>query len=78
VKDEFPKVTQQPIIHVDATPNDSYPLRILEAYRENCNCKWSVDTNDTEDIFCKFMNKQCDERAKILDKAIKILKRYLK
>ena len=66
----LPDTTQQPIIHVDATPNEEYPLRILRTYRENCNCKWVADpANGLVDI----MNADCDKRAVLLDKAIAIL-----
>lgn len=71
----LPETTQEPIIHVDATPNEEYPLRILRAYRENCNCKWvSQPANPLTDL----MNATCDERAKILDKAIAILENNYK
>jgi len=39
---ELPPITQEPIIHVDMTPNNDLPARILRAYLENCNCKWEV------------------------------------
>jgi len=42
---KLPDITQQPIEHVDGTPDNLYPLRILRAYRENCNCMWSESTN---------------------------------
>ena len=71
----LPKTTQDPIIHVDATPNDEYPLRILRAYRENCNCKWEshrrVQLTD-------MMNADCDKRAKVLDRAITCLEGEMK
>ena len=69
----LPDVTQQPIIHVDATPDAEYALRILKAYRENCNCKWA---SDPENALIKFMNETNDERARILDKAIKTLEKW--
>ena len=71
---DLPPVTQQPIIHVDGTPDDEYPLRILKAYRENCNCKWVITNN--ESVFVKIMNEACDKRVKILDRAITILERF--
>ena len=69
---KLPEITQQSILHVDGTPNDGYVLRILQAYRENCNCKWS-DTTDgqkTENPLLVLMNEQQDQRAKLLDEAI--------
>lgn len=69
---EFLPVTQEPILHVDCIPDDGYPLRILKAYRENCNIHWQSD-NNTSQIVCNMMNKHCQQRAIILDKAIAIL-----
>ncbi|MDD4970717.1 MAG: hypothetical protein PHT07_14920 [Paludibacter sp.] len=74
--DKLPKFTQQVIEHVDGTPDADYPLRILKAYRENCNCKWSeTGFPDLEKInpVLMLMNQHQEERAKILDKAIEIL-----
>lgn len=68
----LPPLTRQPIIHIDSTPNEGYPLRILKAYRENCNCKF-VATSLSPLI--KRMNEDCDRRAKILDRVIAILER---
>jgi len=78
-KNEFPGVTQQPVIYVDGTPDKDYPLRILKVYRENCNCKWVDNSEGKESTnpLIKIMNDHCDERAKILDKAIRILQKAL-
>ena len=71
----LPKFTQEPIIHVDATPDKEYPLRILRAHRENCNVKWvcAVDEKLNTHPLLVRMNKACDKRAEFLDRAIKIL-----
>lgn len=73
---KLPKFTQEAILHIDSTPDKDYPLRILRAYRENCNVKWSSSAGEekttTNPLLIK-MNQDCDERARILDKAIKIL-----
>ena len=66
----IPDISQQSILHVNAIPDNEYPLRILRAYRENCNCKW---ISNTDNKLIKEMNKLCDERAEILDKAIAAL-----
>jgi len=75
-KVELPQFTQQVIETVDGTPNADYPLRILRAYRENCNCKWS-DTGspelETTNPLLYLMNQHQEERAKILDQAIDLL-----
>ena len=73
---DLPETTQQPVIHVDATPDEEYPLRILQAYRDNCNCKW-VESTDPDapptSPLLKAMNEQNDKRAAILDDAIAVL-----
>ncbi|KKN91139.1 hypothetical protein LCGC14_0220040 [marine sediment metagenome] len=68
-KGDKQKYTQESILHVDATPDDEYPLRILRAYRENCNVRWEV-SGDIDSLPYDVMNEACEQRAKILDKAI--------
>ena len=71
---ELPKVIQEPILFVECTPDNEYPLRILQSYRDNCNCKWKDSlSNPIYDV----MNKHQDERAEILDKAIVLLKKHM-
>ena len=36
---ELPDMTQEGLIHVNETPDNMYPIRILQTHRENCNCK---------------------------------------
>ena len=57
-------------LHVDATPDDGYPLRILRAYRENCDIMWS-------DNFWSDTNAAQRKRAEILDRAIALLTDHL-
>lgn len=64
---DLPPITQQIIQHVDGTPNAGYVLRILKAYRENCNCRW--DAIPPSPIF-DAMNRAQVKRAKLLDEAI--------
>lgn len=67
---DLPEITQQPIIYIDGTPNEDYVLRILRAYRQNCDCRWvSTEPNTLID----FMNDCQDKRAALLDEAIKVL-----
>jgi hypothetical protein len=57
---------------LDATPDKEYPLRILRAYRELCNCRWAdtTDGGETENPLLKLMNEHCEQREKILGEAI--------
>lgn len=64
---KLPGLTQEPLLHVDATPDAEYPLRILRAHRENCNCRWA---SDTENVLLNAMNQMNDARANLLDEAI--------
>ena len=77
---KLPKLTHQPILHVDSTPDEEYPLRILRAYREGCNCLWSDTTQgtDTENPLLKLMNEHQKQRVEILDRAIAILEKHSK
>ena len=73
-KTKLPELTQQSILHVDATPDENYPLRILQAYRENCNSQWEVHgLPEKETLIYDAMNEHQKQRAKILDEAIKKL-----
>ena len=72
---ELPKLTQEPVEYVDSTPDENYPIRILEAYRENCNSFWEVHgLTGEEKHFYDMLNEHQISRAKILDKAINKLK----
>jgi hypothetical protein len=65
------EVTQEPLIHVDCTPDEGYPLRILRAHRENCNCRWQIQgLDEAAHILYARMNGDCARRAEILDAAI--------
>jgi len=49
---------QQEFLHIDATPDESYPLRILQAYRRLGDYKWS-DSSDgvvENNVLVKTMN----------------------
>ena len=69
---KLPELTQQPVLFVDGTPNEGYPLRILQAYRQQCDCRWAESTDGTEpqNPVLRQMNEDCDKRAEILDRAI--------
>ena len=70
----LPPLTQQSILNIDGTPDEGYPLRILKAYRENCDCRWTTGTDGhCGDPVLRLMNDDNDRRAVILDRAIAIL-----
>lgn len=72
---KLPDLTQQPILYIDGTPNEDYPLRILRAYRQNCNCMWSETTTggEPQNPLLQLMNEHNRQRAEILDRAIRLL-----
>ena len=75
---ELPPTTQEPIIHVDCTPDADYPLRILRAHRKNCNCRWEVSgLDDATHRICDVMNEHCAARARLLDAAIETLRQEI-
>ena len=61
-------------MHVDATPDANYPLRILRAYRKNCDCRYVADGDFAAQAqVWKAMNDAQEKRAAILDAAIEKL-----
>jgi hypothetical protein len=61
---------------IDATPNEGYPLRILRAYRQNCNMIYSpTDTTAKGVEIINTMTRLNMKRAEILDRAIAILEK---
>ena len=68
----LPELTRQGVQYLDATPDEGYPLRILQAYRQLCDCKWaeSTDGSEPQNPLLRLMNEHCDKRAEILDRAI--------
>lgn len=65
----------QNILHIDSTPNEKYPLRILQAYRRMGDYKWSSTSGEIDDdhILIRAMNDVQEKRNVLLDKAIEIL-----
>lgn len=57
-------------LHVDATPDGKYALRILKCYLERARAKFKVEDDDE---FFTFMNECQDKRVVELEKAIDIL-----
>lgn len=71
---ELPEITKQEVKYIDATPDEGYPLRILQAYRENCDCFWATSADGScDNPIYTLMNEHQKQRAKILDKAIEKL-----
>lgn len=70
-----PPVTQEPILHVDSMPDSEYPLRILRAYLENTNVRWDLSGEFSKEVRVIYegMNEASAKRARILDRAIRIL-----
>lgn len=67
-------LTQEPLKHVDMSPDAELPLRILRAYREDCNCEYQVSGLSPEQTaFWDMMNQWQRDRACILDAAIEKL-----
>lgn len=73
-KSKWPELKPESILHVDATPDEGYPLRILKAYRQNCNSKYETHgLSKKQAKFWDMMNEVQDQRAEILDQAIEQL-----
>lgn len=78
MSDLVPKVTRQPIVYVDATPDEDFPLRILQAYRDNCDVLWADNTGSEETThpLLVAMNECQHKRAEILERAIAKLREW--
>lgn len=77
---QIPKMTQEAVHSVDATPDRQYPIRILKTYRANCDCFWEVsgsNVTDAEKAMWEMMNEHQRQRAEILDWAIQILEGHV-
>ena len=57
---------------IDATPDESYPIRILKAYRDACDEVWTDNSAGREpsNPVCRLMAEAQKRRAAILDKAL--------
>lgn len=71
------RALKQELRWIDATPDAFYPVRVLEAYRGDCDVRSYTDTNGGEDWVCKVMNEASVDRARILDAAIGLLRQAL-
>lgn len=73
------RVEGEPIIDIDATPDEGYVLRILKAHLHNNEHLHVTDNTAGEppkDLVCIAMNKAATERVKLLRKAIHTLKTW--
>lgn len=59
----------EPLNYVNATPDEGYVLRILQAHLANCKSRWS----GTNDLLVKQMNEWQEQRGQLLRKAIAVL-----
>jgi hypothetical protein len=71
---DLPPLTQEPIKHIDMSPTPDLALRILRAYRADCDCFWEVPSELPAKELYYAMNETQKERAKLLDEAINTLK----
>ncbi len=72
----IPPLTQRPLRQINLTPDPFLAVRILKVFRDDCNCKWASNSDgivDSGNTVMADMNKICDERVVILDRAISIL-----
>ena len=62
-------------MHIDATSDEDYPLRILRAYYRDTLARTSHNTagNTPQNPVFIMMNQHQAERAQILDRAIRLL-----
>ena len=75
-KSEYPEiVNKQEVMFIDSTPDENYPLRILQTYRHRCKERWATESDGScDNPLYRLMNEHQEQRAKLLDKAIAILK----
>jgi len=71
VQDKMNKTSLGTVKYVDLTPDDELPIRILEAYRNDCNTRWETHgLKPNQSLLYDAMNEHQKQRAVILDKAI--------
>lgn len=65
----------KPVDDLDMTPDLWLPLRILKAYRAMCDRHACVDHLSSTAPLAAIMNHYQEQRAEILDHAIRVLQR---
>jgi hypothetical protein len=74
-----PLLHRSEIKFIDMTPDADLPLRILKTYLDGCCERWEVSgVGEHSEAVWDFMNQCQEKRAKILDRAIKILTPFLR
>jgi hypothetical protein len=64
---DLPPLSDKPILHIDMTPNEDLPIRILETYLQNAKVKWQPTYPNP---VLEKMNEDQDKRIEILTRAI--------
>jgi hypothetical protein len=70
-------MSTESIFHIDETPTEDYPIRILRAYRNLCDGRWA-SSGEEENPVIILWNELSDKRAALLDKAIAVLEKELR
>lgn len=74
---ELNKTLDSRDVHIDATPDGKYAIRILKCYLERARVKFNVEgMEDSEIKLFDYMNVCQDKRVVELEKAIKVLEKY--
>ncbi len=74
---ELNKTLDSRDVHIDATPDGKYAVRILKCYLERARIKFKVEgMEDGEIKLFDYMNECQDKRVVELEKAIKVLEEY--
>ena len=69
-----PELNKQPLPYVDATPDENYPIRILQAFLHDAGCDWEVHgLSEEKSKIYDLMNEHQKERRILLSRAIKVL-----
>jgi hypothetical protein len=67
----IPEIVNRPLFSIDMTPDSSLPIRILQAYRAECDSRWSISgLSPTQSAVYDAINLHQEQRAVILDGAI--------
>lgn len=77
-RSKLPELLGKQEFHLDLTPDDHLPIRILTAYLCQCGARWGVGgVDDNIKEIYEVMNKDQEKRAEIIRQAIKHLENFL-